>query len=177
MNWTIEPLPRDGPLFEGAIAVYGKAFAEPPYNDPDRGREVRSRMREVHGVREDYRAFVALGPSRKAVGMIYGYHGAPGQWWHDTVRSQLTAKDAAAWLADSYEVVEVAVEPGHQSLGIGRALITHLLDGRPEATSVLSTRVDSRAHELYQRLGFEVITEMLFTVNGAPFFIMGKRLR
>ena len=55
-------------------------------------------------------------------------------------------------------------------------LVEHLLEGRPESTCVLSTRTDSRAHELYDRLGFEVITKMTFTPGGAPFYVMGKVL-
>jgi len=59
---------------------------------------------------------------------------------------------------------------------VGSALITELLRGRPERTCVLSTRTDSRAHELYARLGFELIIEMAFTTGGWPFYVMGKRL-
>jgi ribosomal protein S18 acetylase RimI-like enzyme len=177
MNWTIEPLPTHGPLFEGAIAVYGDAFAEPPYSDPDRGAEIRSRMQDFHGRRGGFRAFVAVDDHRRVRGMTYGYHGAAGQWWHDTVAKQIPADAVERWLSDSYEVVEVAVSPSCQGQGIGTALIDRLLDGRPETTCVLSTRVDSRAHVLYRRIGFEQIVEMAFAVRGARFYIMGKRLR
>ena len=37
MTVSIQDLSARGPLFEGAIRVYGEAFAEPPYSDPDRG--------------------------------------------------------------------------------------------------------------------------------------------
>jgi ribosomal protein S18 acetylase RimI-like enzyme len=73
--------------------------------------------------------------------------------------------------------VEVAVSPECQGRGIGAELIERLLADRTEATCVLITRVDSRAHVLYRRLGFEVIVEMAFAVRGARFYIMGKRLR
>lgn len=176
MIWTIKPLPSRGPLFEGAIRVYGNAFAEPPYSDPDRGEEIRLRMQELHRERDGYRALAAVLPSDEVVGMCYGYRGAPGQWWHDTVARAISKQKAADWLADSYELVELAVEPAYQSRGIGAALVRQLLDGRREATCVLSTRIDSRAHELYHRLGFEVITEMVFAPGGALFYVMGKQL-
>jgi ribosomal protein S18 acetylase RimI-like enzyme len=150
MSWSIQPMPLDGSLFEGAIAVYGEAFARPPYSDHDRGREM---------------------------GMVYGYHGARGQWWHDAVRTHMPSAAAHDWLDDSYELVEIAVHPRHQGKGLGTALIDALLDGRPEATCVLSTRADSDAHRLYRRLGFEVIDEMTFVAGGARFYIMGRRLR
>jgi ribosomal protein S18 acetylase RimI-like enzyme len=177
MNPAIESLPTYGPLFEGAIRVYGEAFALPPYSDPDRGHEVGSRMRDVHRLRQGFKAFVAVGPPSTVVGMIYGYHGSPGQWWHDVVRAGIRADQAREWLADSYELVEVAVAPDRQGEGIGSMLIDSLLCGLAEATCVLSTRTDSRAHHLYGRLGFEVITEMRFAPGGAPFYVMGKRLQ
>jgi len=177
MSWAVQPLPTRGPLFEGAIGVYGRAFAEPPYSDPDRGSEIRARLQDTHSLRFGFRAYAAVLSDGKVVGMIYGYRGAAGQWWHDMVVKQLSPDVTARWMNDSYELVEVAVDPAYQALGIGEALITQLLDGRPEATCVLSTRTDSRAHALYKRLGFEVITEMAFAPRGARFYIMGKRLR
>lgn len=177
MTRKILPLQTSGPLFEGAIHVYAEAFAQPPYSDPDRGKEVRGRMRDVHGKRDGFRAFAAVSDDGKVVGMIYGYHGRRGQWWHDMVQRNIDRPAAEKWLSDSYELVEVAVLPGEQGKGIGESLITCLLHGRPEATCVLSTRTDSRAHELYERLGFEVITTMAFAPGGAMFYVMGKQLR
>ena len=177
MTWKILPLQTHGPLFEGAIRVYAEAFAQPPYSDPDRGREVRSRMRDVHGKRESFRAFAAVEEDGSVLGMIYGYHGSPGQWWHDIVSRKVDRDSARRWMSDPFELVEVAVTPPSQGTGIGTALIACLLHGRPEATCVLSTRTDSNAHTLYRRLGFEVIKEMSFASGGAMFYVMGKALR
>lgn len=177
MTCSIEPLRVDGPLFEGAIDVYSRAFALPPYSDPDRGDEIRSRIRDVHKDRAGFRAFCACLPAKGVVGMIYGYHGSPGQWWHDTVVRELDRGTAARWLGDSYELVEVAVDPEYQGRGIGEMLIRRLLEDVHEATCVLSTRTDSRAHFLYRRLGFQVLTEMVFSPHGAPFYVMGKDMR
>lgn len=176
MKWTIEPMPTRGPLFEGAIRVYGDAFAEPPYSDPDRGQEVRERLQELHSRRPGFHAYAAIADDGSVVGMCYGYRGDRGQWWHDAVEKRLSREQAARWMRDAYELVEVAVAPRFQSAGIGRALIVRLLENRPEATCVLSTRTDSRAHELYRRMGFEVITEMAFHLGGARFYVMGKHL-
>lgn len=176
MNATILPMPLHGPRFDAAMEVYGAAFALPPYNDPGRGREVRQRILDVHADRPGFRGFVATDSSDRVVGMVYGYHGEPGQWWHDTVVQQLERDAASRWLGDSYELVEVAVDPAWQARGIGRGLIDALLAGRDEATCVLSTRTDSRAHRLYERLGFERVHTMRFSPGGAPFFVMGCRL-
>ena len=183
MSWRIEPFPEDGPLFEGAIAVYAAAFAPPPYNDPDRGGEIRYRLRRLHREREGFRGFIALGEAEEAaaashgvVGMTYGYRSQRGQWWRDAVARGLDRKTRKRWLGNAYELVEIAVHPDFQSRGIGALLVDNLLEGRPESTCVLSTRTDSRAYELYSRLGFEVVKEMAFTPGGAPFYVMGKVL-
>ena len=177
MNVAIEPLPLKGPRFEAAISVYGAAFAPPPYSDPDRGREVRQRIVDVHSSRPGFRAFFARVPEDDTVvGMTYGYHGCPGQWWHDAVVRSVSRDMASSWLGDSYELVEVAVHPRMQGHGIGQQLIASLLEGRDEATCVLSTRTDSRAHHLYRRLGFDILHTMRFSPNGAPFYVMGRRL-
>ena len=175
--FTVVDLPLRGPLFDGAIQAYGDAFAEPPYEDGDRGGEIRKRLLDTHRYRDGYAGFVAVRGDTDVLGMIYGYHGATGQWWHDTVRASISPQSGRQWLTDSYELVEVAVSPACQSRGVGQALIARLLDRRPERTCVLSTRCDSRAYQLYARLGFEVIREMAFVTGGFPFYVMGKRLR
>lgn len=177
MTWSILPLPANGPLFQGAIAVYREAFSRPPYNDKGRAKEVRDRIRDLHAVRPGYRSFAAVNGAGEVIGMIYGYRGGAGQWWHDSVRAAISAESAERWLADSFELVEVAVAPAYQSLGIGQMLVSRLLEGLSEATCVLSTRTDSRAHELYRRLGFEVIAQMRFVTGGLPFYVMGKQLK
>ena len=184
MSWRIEPLPEDGPRFEGAVAVYAEAFALPPYRDPNRGAEIRRRLQQQHRRIEGYRGFVALGamgtpglPDHGVAGMTYGYRSLRGQWWRDTVARQLDRRARERWLESAYELVEIAVHPDLQGRGAGAQLVGALLAGRPEAACVLSTRTDSRAHVLYARLGFEVLAEMPFTPNGPPFYVMGKRLR
>lgn len=177
MEWSISSVPASGPLFEGAIAVYGEAFSRPPYSDPDRGAEIRQRIRDTHAFRPGFNFLVATAGPERVVGMAYGYHGSDGQWWHDTVVRELPQPAARTWLGDSYELVEIAVHPAMQGLGIGAELIGCLLGERHESTCVLSTRTDSEAHRLYRRLGFEELAEMAFTLGGYPFYVMGKRLR
>jgi ribosomal protein S18 acetylase RimI-like enzyme len=175
MSWSVQTLPLNGPLFEGAIDVYGAAFLEPPYSDADRGAEVRYRLQKVHSTRRGYRGLIAL-EDETVTGMCYGYRGSGGQWWHDAVVAALNGDARRTWMEDSFELVEIAVHPKAQGHGVGSGLIRELLTNRPESTCVLSTRIDSRAHILYARHGFEVIHEMAFSRGGAPFYIMGKAL-
>ena len=176
MTWRIEPLPLNGPIFDGAIGVYAEAFAEAPYLDADRGNEVRRRLKESEWSRPGYDGYVATQPNGDVAGLVYGYQGCAGQWWHDTVAGKLDRSSRHAWLRDSCELVELAVAPVMQGQGAGRALLERFIGARTEATCVLSTRSESRAVEFYGRLGFETVGEVVFNPGGAPFLIMGKRL-
>jgi len=119
----------------------------------------------------------------KTVGFGYGFHGAAGQWWHDTVRRALTASRgntaAAAWLDDSFEVAELHVAPDYQGRGVGAAVLLRLASGRPERTALLSTRdADTPARRLYRGTGFtDLLTEFHFFPGGEPpYAVMGAEL-
>jgi ribosomal protein S18 acetylase RimI-like enzyme len=176
MTWRIEPLPLHGPIFDGAIAVYAEAFAAAPYFDTDRGDEVQRRLRDFEWSRPGYDGYVALLPNGDVEGLVYGYRGCAGQWWHDAVASKVDRSTRHEWLRDSCELVELAVRPGVQRNGLGTALVEHFVSARSESTCVLSTRTDSHAGVFYRKLGFELLAEVTFSPNGAPFLIMGKRL-
>jgi len=173
----IEPLPRNGPIFDGAIAVYAEAFSRAPYFDDDRGENVRNRLIDSEWLRPGYEGFVALMESGDVAGLGYAYKGCAGQWWYDTVASQLDRSTKQRWMGDCCELVELAVAPALQGTGVGRVLLERILSTRTEQTCILSTHSQSSAVGFYRLLGFETIREMKFAANGADFAIMGKRLR
>jgi GNAT superfamily N-acetyltransferase len=114
-------------------------------------------------------------------GFIYGFHGRPGQWWHDTVATALASLDsptATTWLADSFEVAELHVLPAYQGRGIGRRLLLDLTGGRPERTAVLSTQdAESRARQLYRSVGFtDLLADFYFSGGDSPYAVMGATL-
>ena len=112
----------------------------------------------------------------------YGFRGATGQWWHDMVRTALTARAgtaaATAWLGDSFEIAELHVRPEHQRRGIGRQLLFRLTEGRTERTAVLSTMdTESGARRLYRSLGFtDLLTGYRFIPSDVPYAVMGVTL-
>ncbi len=175
-NITCLPFSLAGPLFSEAVRVYARAFAARPYNmEPAANeRSMTVRLGKVHAFKPGLVTLAAVS-GESVTGMAYGYHLEPGDWWGDFVRQRLSPDSQQQWLEDAFVVVELAVEPGLQGQGTGTALLQALLDGRPERTAVLSTRTDARAHHLYRRLGFEVLTEMNFG-HGPWHFIMGRRL-
>ena len=60
-----------------------------------------------------------------------------------------------AWLGGHFEIAELAVESEERGKGLGRALLTTLLDSRGEDRVALQTlEKDSSALPLYESLGF-----------------------
>jgi ribosomal protein S18 acetylase RimI-like enzyme len=118
----------------------------------------------------------------RIIAFAYGFRGAAGQWWHDLVRSAITATageaTAAAWLDDSLEIAEVHVHPDFQGRGIGRSLVLTLAAGRRERTAALSTQdAESPARRLYRSLGFaDLLTGYGFPGGGPPYAVMGAVL-
>jgi ribosomal protein S18 acetylase RimI-like enzyme len=161
------------------IAVYAAAMRPPPQMLAGR----RSIM-AGHAAQPGFRALLATEDgSGKPAGFGYGFHGAPGQWWHDTVARALAAVQgqaaARAWLDDSYEVAELHVTPGHQGHGVGAGLLLRLASDRPERTAVLSTRdADSPARRLYRGVGFtDLLTGFAFFPGSEPpYAVMGAEL-
>jgi ribosomal protein S18 acetylase RimI-like enzyme len=163
------------PAINRFIAVYRAAM-----NPPDRMLAGREAILERHAANPGFRALAAAaGPV--LAGFTYGFHGAPGQWWHDMVAGALAlspAEGAAGWLADSFEVAELHVLPAYQGAGIGRQLLLRLTSGRPERTAVLSTAdTESRARGLYRRVGFtDLLTGFRFSGGDPPYAVMGATL-
>jgi GNAT superfamily N-acetyltransferase len=143
----------------------------------------RRAIMERHVGNPGFRALaVTSGAPSRVVAFSYGFHGLPGQWWHDVVQSGITARDgraaAASWLEDVLEIAEVHVDPDFQARGIGRQMLLTLTAGRSERTAVLSTREgETRARRLYRSVGFtDLLTAFLFPGGGPAYAVMGAEL-
>jgi ribosomal protein S18 acetylase RimI-like enzyme len=133
-----------------------------------------------HATYPDFVCLLAEAPD--IVGFTYGFHGAPGQWWHDVVRRGLQdragAKISEDWFGDALEIAEVHVLPEHQGKGIGRRMIHEICAGRPERTAVLSTHdAPTAARHLYRDIGFvDLMTKFVFPGGYENYVIAGTRL-
>jgi ribosomal protein S18 acetylase RimI-like enzyme len=184
------------PSINRFIAVYKAAM-----NPPDRMLAGREAILARHAANPGFRALTAVlasggeswegagygipptaaTPRGVLAGFTYGFHGVPGQWWHDMVAGALAVSSeggASGWLADSFEVAELHVLPAYQGAGIGRELLMRLTSGRPEHTAVLSTAdTESRARRLYRGVGFtDLLTGFRFSGAEPPYAVMGARL-
>ena len=161
---------------DALLAVYTAAMQPEPAYLPG-----RLSIMERHAGHPGFRAIAATAGTQ-IVGFSYGFRGAPGQWWHDVVRSGITAASghevAARWLTDPLEIAEVHVRPEYQHQGIGRTMVLMLAARRTERTAVLSTQdVDSPARRLYRSLGFaDLLTRFIFPGGGPPYAVMGAVL-
>jgi ribosomal protein S18 acetylase RimI-like enzyme len=161
------------------LAVYAAAMRPPP--------ELLAGRRAImagHAANPGFRALAVTDDATgRAVGFGYGFHGAAGQWWHDTVNRALLAsrgdEAVVAWLGDSFEVAELHVAPDYQGRGVGAGLLLRLTSGRPERTALLSTRdADTPARRLYRGTGFtDLLTAFHFFPGGEPpYAVMGAVL-
>jgi len=140
----------------------------------------RTRIDEIlprHVAREGFR-FLGAFTDRRLLGFVYGYRGAPGQWWHDRVAAALGAAAAERWLGpEHFEFTELHVRDDYRRRGIGGSLHDALLDGVDASTAVLSTQTDNEpAIALYLGRGWQVIVPYLDFGSGRPFLIMGRDL-
>lgn len=163
------------------ITVYGLAMRPPPQQ-----LQGRRSIMERHAGHPAFRAVTVAAsggrPDGPVIAFAYGFRGASGQWWHDVVRSGITAsaggRTAAAWLADCFEIAEVHVRPEYQGQGIGRAMLLRLTAGCPHRTAVLSTQdAATPARCLYRSMGFtDLLRGFTFPGNGPPYAVMGAAL-
>ncbi|MBV9098869.1 MAG: GNAT family N-acetyltransferase [Frankiaceae bacterium] len=159
------------PLVVVAAQIYGEAMRRPPELVVQRREIIQSHLQ-----RQGFRA-VAARVGDELVGFAYGYRGRAGEWWHDIVAKALSRDSAREWLSDAFELAELHLLPAHHGNGIGRAILTTILDGLTTQTAVLSTHDhDSPARSLYRSAGFEdLLTGFVFPGSTEVYAVMGRR--
>jgi ribosomal protein S18 acetylase RimI-like enzyme len=161
-------------------AVYRAAFSGPPYNRQEFEVTEFSRSLPMHTGREGFRCIAASSaPGIPLVGFAYGYRSKAGQWWYDNVSRAMSGHARQLWLADAFQVTEIAVMPGHQRQGIGGNLLDVLLSDVPNSRAVLSTLdAETAGRAMYLNRGWQNLLEG-FYFPGVPrrYAIMGRVLR
>ena len=186
MKFSITPLEAD--VFRDrlpeALRVYVDAMGYP-------SDVIRSRASAWldHSRRAGWSGWAAFATRRRTflsrsgdelVGICYGYHGEPGQWWYDQVSRGLAGVGSTI-SPDFVELTELHVSPDWQGHGLGSQLLQKFLEDRPEATVMLSTPEVSgdanRAWRLYGSLGFrDVLRNFRFAGDPRPFAVLERPL-
>jgi ribosomal protein S18 acetylase RimI-like enzyme len=113
-----------------------------------------------HLKREGFALTAARDENRTLVGFCYGYIGEHGQYWTDYVAARIHPSLEKAWLGGHFEIAELSVAEDHRGKGLGRELLTTLLNSRGEDRVALQTlRKDSAARPLLESLGFSAFGE------------------
>lgn len=169
-------------LAGSAASVYGAAMHRSP--------EIVVQRREILAEHSGYPGFVCTAAfagdeapdadvlPAELVGFGYGYLGAPGQWWHDTVAHALGREAAKRWLRDGFELAELHVQPAHQGKGIGGKLLDDVLMQTRARQAVLSTPdSETPARQLYRSRGFvDLLCGFSFPGSSEAYAIMGVDL-
>ena len=159
------------------LAVYTAAMNPAPSQLSGR-RSIMAR----HATNPGFRALTVHNEDGDPVAFSYGFHGEPGQWWHDMVNYAVAATSGAdvagQWLSDSFEVAELHVMPAYQHRGLGRSLLYRLTADLGEHNALLSTHdSDSPARHLYRSAGFvDLLTAFRFSGGDPPYAVMGAPL-
>jgi ribosomal protein S18 acetylase RimI-like enzyme len=160
-----------------AVEVWSSAHGLPP-SSPTRA-EFGSERLPRHARRPDFRFFGAFLPDGGLVGLVYGYTGAHGQWWHDRVAAAMDAETRARWIEPThFEFTELAVAPERQGRGIGGRLHDAVLEGLPHGRALLSALADNApVVAFYERRGWRIVVPELQFERGRPVFcVMGREL-
>ncbi|WP_415951388.1 GNAT family N-acetyltransferase [Streptomyces sp. KLOTTS4A1] len=156
-----------------ALAVQARAFGL-----SDEEIAIRRQIVLRHLVQPGARALGATTRAGRLVGFVYGMPNDRAHWWSTVVEPYLRGRDLGFWLDDSFVITELHVDPSHQNLGIGRALITMITDAASEPRSILSAiDHDSPARGLYRSLGYtDLARQVVFPSAPRPYAVMGAPL-
>jgi ribosomal protein S18 acetylase RimI-like enzyme len=157
-DFTIELLDAEGAtaVSDDILAMYRAAFSVAPWNQLEIG--IQNFEKDIfprHLRREGFAITIARNPEGGIIGFCYGYIGEHGQYWTDYVAARIHPSLEKSWLGGHFEVAELAVDEHHRGQGVGRALLTALLDSRGADRIALQTMLKtSPALKLYHSLGF-----------------------
>lgn len=89
----------------------------------------------------------------EVVGFSYGYTSLPGQYYNGLLEKEFSSTEQTKWLTDCFELVKLAVHPSYRKQGLGKMLITELLEGVGNKTALLTIQVNNNsARSLYESL-------------------------
>lgn len=160
------PYTQSGPELELALEVYARVW---PERDRAEAREGFTRYAGYDGFRG---LIVLLGD--EAVGVGYGARTQPGIPWHDWTVPILGADHPA--LQDAWRLVELAVVPERQGLGIGGALHDALVAAQScPHLLVVTAMSNTRARGMYARRGWQdVALDVEYAEQPQRYAIMGR---
>jgi len=159
------------------VEIYAEAFSQPPWSEEPSRVEMFRRHIPAYSRRKGFAAVFAEGDGQ-IVGFALGARLTSAAWWWKDVASRLSGSEVETWLADCYELIEIAVRPQVQGKGIGAGLHDRLFENVTTKTALLSTHPKAdRALSLYRNRGWKVLIEdFLYSPVASSRLIMGLEL-
>lgn len=133
---------------------------------------------QKHSTYQGFKGVIALHRTGEVTGFSYGYVSLPGQYYNQLLSKEFKPDEKQKWLEDCFELVELAVHPSYRKQGIGKLLVSKLLEDAHTKTAVLTTQINNvPARRLYESLGWRSLKEPFFPNNqNDPYVIYGKQL-
>jgi ribosomal protein S18 acetylase RimI-like enzyme len=157
-------------LSDDIIRIHNDVYSDSPFNRPSSGIDFGTAVLPLHLGRKEFSLTTARDASGAIVGYCYGYVGDHGQFWTDYVADRIHPSLEKAWLGDHLEIVELAVEKSARGKGVGRSLLTALLDSRgDDRMALLTVAKKAPALDLYESIGFTSFGEF------ENFVLLGRR--
>ena len=138
------------------VRVYQQAYPEPPYKKTQAEIDEFAHFLPIHNRQSGFRIAIGFDAGlNDLVGFAHGRAVEEQQPWLELVRPYFEDSLIEAWLADTFQVVEMGVDPDHQGKGLGGRLHDALLCDVPFSKAVLAT-TDSNTHayKLYKSRGW-----------------------
>ncbi len=158
-------------LTEELLSIWLRAFAQPPYYVR---REELPRVRQMfsrHLSERGFRLAVVM-EAQAVLGFGYGFLRRAGEPWTDAVARALRPLGLEWWLQGAFGLVEFAVDPQQQNLGLGSRLHDVLLAATDAPRAVLTVHRQAPALGFYQRRGWQRLGQL----PASAYLILGKRL-
>jgi hypothetical protein len=136
-------------LFPALVELYAAVYAEPPYREgPDDVAAFAAQLPEE--VRRPGFRLIAAEAGDRLVGVAYGWPMPAGEWFGGIVEEPPAEMRASV----KFAVMEWQVLSAYRNGGVGRALISALLAGRPEPVAILAADPRAAARAIYDRAGW-----------------------
>ncbi|MFF2845099.1 GNAT family N-acetyltransferase [Streptomyces sp. NPDC058001] len=172
----------DGPAAEQAAdairLVYAEVFAEPPYNESERGVAATFRHFGSQTRKAAFRGALARGEGGEPIGISYGHPlSANTEWWDqltEPVPDDLRREDGRR----TFGLMELAVRARWRGQGVASRLHETLLDGVEAERVLLNVHPESKAASAaYRTWGYRKVGETRMGESAVLYDVMLLALR
>lgn len=141
-----------GPLSTELEDLYAEVYAEPPYEEgPEHVAQFQRWFRD-HLQQPGFQLARVVDGDR-LVGAVYGHTMPAGEW----MQPQADEPPAHLLGVPKLTIGEWMVRRPYRGQGVGRRLLTMLLDGRPEPYAILASNPAAPARQIYARMGWQQV--------------------